>query len=304
MNTPLHIAVKKGHKRLVQLLLGHESITPALLLKDIDGQIPLHCAVKCYWTDITSQLLAASPAKALFIEDAVGSTLVDTISVAELTTRLRSSGTLSMHIAQVTPSSHETSTSPFKLFLENEKNISEMLSSLETSAGRYKAKIVAVIQKWQASRVERLVAYKQRQAVLSEEYRLKEEERKRDEEEYAEKNRRNGVARPNPTDYANVTEVWELVSEVVKKHAGADALQPERHLVHLFEVQQSVAVGLRKARGEPAEDDDDNDYSYRRRSSRRESEEETLEPEEDEEEKNDRKSSLVFHYIRNGVDVY
>ena len=83
---PLHIAVKLGHIRLVKSIV--EFTKSSILMLDVDGQTTLHAAVKLCYAEITSILLAAADPKGLQMENGVGNTPFDIISLSELTSRI------------------------------------------------------------------------------------------------------------------------------------------------------------------------------------------------------------------------
>ncbi|KAF8905746.1 hypothetical protein CPB84DRAFT_1844751 [Gymnopilus junonius] len=77
LNTPMHVAVKKAHKDLLKILLDYS--TSSILVRDVDGQTPLLCAVNRSLSNITRLLLSASSnaIDALFMENSVGNTPVE-----------------------------------------------------------------------------------------------------------------------------------------------------------------------------------------------------------------------------------
>ena len=83
---PLHIAVKLGHIRLVKLIV--EFSKSSVLMLDVDGQTTLHAAVKLCYAQITSILLAAADPKGLQMENGVGITPIDIISLSKLSSRI------------------------------------------------------------------------------------------------------------------------------------------------------------------------------------------------------------------------
>ncbi|PCH39932.1 ankyrin [Wolfiporia cocos MD-104 SS10] len=87
-NTPLHIAVKRKRVDLVRMLLDTKA--SSFLLRDSEGSTPLHVAIKHHAATITGLLANAGPVEALYVEDGVGYTPLETAlpEVAELTTNL------------------------------------------------------------------------------------------------------------------------------------------------------------------------------------------------------------------------
>src|SRR5882757_968914 len=55
---------------------------------DVHGQTTLHAAVKMCYTQITSVLLAAADPRGLQMENTVGNTIIDMISLNELNSRI------------------------------------------------------------------------------------------------------------------------------------------------------------------------------------------------------------------------
>ncbi|KAF8959387.1 hypothetical protein BDZ97DRAFT_1705185 [Flammula alnicola] len=295
LNTPLHVAVKKSAIRPVKILLEHNRST--LLVRDVDGQTPLHCSVKSSYTEITKQLLAASPPQAIYMENCVGITPLETAALAELRNRLHLYNTSPDNYysgsEEIIPSSPDILGNPVSLYLANADKIVEMLDVLKDSQGKYKAKVMAAITKWATDREKKLQVLKKRDQKAKEEA----EERKKKEEP---------PAKPvNPTDTADVRTVWTLLQEACKAHATS---AEHRQLIHLFEVQQSVGATLASVRGEEAKEEyyanpSHNRYRSRRQMRRRHQVEGELEEEEDEDRK-ERRMSMVFPYLRNGADTH
>lgn len=90
------IAVKGAKLSVVKCLLEFDNpVTPAsLLLRDINGSIPLHVAVKNGHAKITKLLINASPTngKSLFMEDGVGCTPLETAGLQYLLWKTDTSG--------------------------------------------------------------------------------------------------------------------------------------------------------------------------------------------------------------------
>ena len=64
---------------------------PALLLRDINGFTPFHLSVKLGYSKIASLLAETSPPEALYMESAVGATVLETASQRDLLSRASSS---------------------------------------------------------------------------------------------------------------------------------------------------------------------------------------------------------------------
>ncbi|KAF5379120.1 hypothetical protein D9615_005878 [Tricholomella constricta] len=78
-NTPLHLAVKRGATRTVKLIVDFTKST--LLMRDLDGSTPLHCAIQESFAEITGTIISAAPPEALYMENGVGETPLDMASL-------------------------------------------------------------------------------------------------------------------------------------------------------------------------------------------------------------------------------
>ncbi|KAI0303314.1 hypothetical protein B0F90DRAFT_1710051 [Multifurca ochricompacta] len=83
-NTPLMLAVKRGHTATTRAILRF-GIDPAiLLLRDADGSTPLHRAVQNANTVLAEILLEYGPTELLYMENSVGQTPLDIASLKSL----------------------------------------------------------------------------------------------------------------------------------------------------------------------------------------------------------------------------
>ncbi|KAF9475283.1 ankyrin [Pholiota conissans] len=290
LNTPLHLAVKGGSIRLVKILLAYSH--SGLLIRDVDGRIPLHTAVSKSYKGITQELLAVVPAETLHMEDCVGNSPLDIAALQELRQRVRNftSNTQYRSYEEIASGGHKISGNPLNLFVDNADKIVEMLAGLEETKGKYRAKIISVVNKWAAQREPKLPLFREQK-------RLEEEKRK----EHQKLQTPTPVITTDPTDEVSVEEVWKLVHE-----AGLKAPSTvQRRLVHLFEVQQSVGATLSKARGEDGNDTDEdqyNRYSYRRRRRARKQDNEGQLDDEESEERQERRQMLGLNHLPTSPD--
>ncbi|KAF8999457.1 hypothetical protein BDQ17DRAFT_1328336 [Cyathus striatus] len=82
MNTPLLIAVKQGSLRCVKLLLPYAKAP--LTMRDAAGSIHLHAAVQRGFAEITQLLISAGNPETLYMENAVGNTVLEIASLVDL----------------------------------------------------------------------------------------------------------------------------------------------------------------------------------------------------------------------------
>ncbi|XP_006457063.1 hypothetical protein AGABI2DRAFT_181422 [Agaricus bisporus var. bisporus H97] len=72
LTTPLHVAVKSGSINLVKTILAFTK--DGLLVRDALGFMPLHHAIRCGFVLITEEILKVIPTEGLYIENGVGKT--------------------------------------------------------------------------------------------------------------------------------------------------------------------------------------------------------------------------------------
>ncbi|PCH39851.1 ankyrin [Wolfiporia cocos MD-104 SS10] len=87
-NTPLHIAVKRSRVDLVRMLVDTK-VAP-FLFRDSEGSTPLHIAIKRQAASMSELLADAGPVDALYMEDGVGYTPLETTVQNDLLQRTRS----------------------------------------------------------------------------------------------------------------------------------------------------------------------------------------------------------------------
>lgn len=278
---------------------------------NIDGQTPLHMAAEKSFAECTKLLLAAAPPAAMYMEDCVGNTVVEGAELRELGQRVPSLN-LDTHIADYThlgptePGLPMDRTiqhvpNPLNVCVESAPRIADMFAALGASQGRYRAKVHASVTKWAEKRAPRAAALAARKAL-------------RDAEEKAFKEKwepqTNTQQAQSPRDRKDVLKTIKHIREAVAA-ASAMGSTPPRRLIHLFEVQQSVAATLSTVRGENKVDGDDDAYnSYRSRYSRRRMRSNDIEGELEEEESEEKKerrvmrSSVVLQWVPTAVDPY
>jgi len=294
---PLHVAIKHGHKALVKTLLAYSKST--VLMRDIDGKTPLHCAAKLQLSDITQQLIVASPPEILFMEDAVGHSPFEIVRLAQFTKQFGDYKTQvdnmwGYSLETIRPNSlldnhsyvfHGPKEEPLLMM----KDVVQRLAKDERIARKIKADVML---RWIERTVEKAKVFKARQE-------------KREQEEAAEKKKQQTHFREDnatlyPSENGDLSKTYKIIKDAV---AALSAEMP-RQLIHVLDVQASVNATLEKVAVK--EDEDEDEYSYGRRSHRRRrlakyGVEGELEPEEDEDKKA-RKASIVLQSFQMGAD--
>jgi hypothetical protein len=319
----LHLAVKRGRKKVVEIVLGFTKSTSILLKRDIDGQTPLHCAAKAGYSDITRQLLAASPPEALHMENSVGNTPLEIVNLAEINERLRTyTQQNNYQFPDILPSSVDYGSHPLSSTLKKVEvelmEIGEGVESLfKDGTGKVNTDIKTATVKWAEEMSKKVEVFKERQKVKEEEER----QRKLKDEEATPTPTAivlpavpptslffNARSQPmtmtnSPVSALHDTCDFSKTSSLIQKALADSLVPPTRHLIHLFDVQQSVNATLAKVGGKEDEGEDYsyNRYRYRRRNRNRDDEGE-LEDEEDEDKKA-RRLSMVFHHVSIGADT-
>ncbi|KAF8185205.1 ankyrin [Pholiota molesta] len=268
----LLIFCKCGSIRLVKILLAYSK--SGLLMLDVDGQTPLHNAVSKSYARSRRSSSQQSLRKPCISRTAWATVLWTSPRFWNSATACKIAG------------------NPLDIYLDNADKIVEMLGSLEQSQGKYKAKIISVITRWAAQREAKLPIYRENKRLRDE----KDEEFKK----LAHKPVGNLL---DARDTAHSQQVWKLLH----KAASESPAHVPRRLIHLFEVQQSVASTLSKVRsgdGDEAEDDDYND-AYRRRAYRRAKEDDRGQLDDEEsEDKIERRQSMALKYLSIAPDTY
>ncbi|KDR74215.1 hypothetical protein GALMADRAFT_123653 [Galerina marginata CBS 339.88] len=305
LNTPFHIAVKKGHKEIIKTLIAYSKST--LLTRDIDGQTALHCSVKNFHADITQQLLLAAPA-ALVMENSVGNTPAELVALLELTERMQGYSQrdyiYGFAPGTIQPDSY-VDVQPDRL--SEVDRVEEELKAVRGVVGRLEGTglKVGVVGEWVEEMEGKLRVFKERR---EKEKREEEEKKKRKEEE--EKKAGTFITPLPAVDASNVKETVRHIRDALKtlSLSGSSGHTP-RHLIHLLDVQKSVSATLAKVGGGQEDAEDENSYGrhrmtgYRRKKNRVLGGEGELDAEEDEDRKA-RRMSMVFQFIPVGPDAY
>ncbi|KAF8169046.1 hypothetical protein K438DRAFT_1921395 [Mycena galopus ATCC 62051] len=84
LNTPLHLAAKRGFKTAVKLVV--EFSKTSALVRDVEGSIPLHCAVRSGFPETIQILVDAAPS-GLHMENGVGETPLEIAILQDLIER-------------------------------------------------------------------------------------------------------------------------------------------------------------------------------------------------------------------------
>ena len=242
---PLHIAVKGGKEALVSILLDYTQ--DGLLVRDVDGQTPLHCAVARSFSTIVDHLLRVMPKEGLVMENGVGNTPTEIAALAELVQCCKELGDLAsgqrpseglLHPEYIFSSVARIPAAHFSKYEAELKDLMEIIPEMVdrgTVPDERKLYMKNEIQDWVNKMLTRFKAAKRR-----EEEREAERKARRDEEE--EKERQEGVI-PYPCDTADLKKTFELITKAYQ--ATFDNFQPRR-LIHILDVQESVGYTLTK----------------------------------------------------------
>ena len=249
-----------------------------ILMLDVNGQNTLHAAVKASYPQVTSILVAAMDPKGLHMENSVGNTVLDTVTLDELNSRIqRFLQTQSISMTELATSYN---VDPFHRYPGNyiqklEKELTKMDATFDALLvdGRLKmqTKIYAELTKFSSMMRERM-STAEATARLTVVQAEKIPEIK------------------DPVDTPSVKKTTMIVLEALKD------LTAERQLVHLIDVQKSVGAALEKAGNRLPQ--------FHVRSLRRHKDKGTLEGEQDEDEE-EKRQSMVWRYLNNtrSVDV-
>ena len=269
---PLHIAVKLGHIRLVKLIV--EFTKSSILMLDVDGQTTLHAAVKLCYPQVTSILVAAADPKGLQMENGVGITPFDIVSLSELSFRIRGfpqDQMTTMHDPKI------DDLEPFYRYPEAyiqklQKELLKLHAILDVlfADGRLKSqtKLATELTKFASMMKERLSAAEAVNTARLARFPKEEKE-----------------ATTDPKDAYDLERTFSIVVGALK------GLTVKRQLIHLIDVQKSVGADLEKVGNR------DSDESHWRRGGRRRRKGEVEAEEEEEEEENMKAQSMVWQHI-------
>ena len=243
------------------------------------------------------------------MENSVGNTPLEIVNLAEINERLRTYTLQNTYqFPDILPSAVEYTSHPLSSTLKKvEVELMEIREGVESlfkdGTGKVNTNIKTATVKWAEEMGKKVEVYKERQKVKEEEER----QRKLKDEEATPTS--TALVLPMTTlpasalhDTYDFRKTSSLIQEALASRS--DSLVPAtRHLIHLFDVQQSVNATLAKVGGKEDEGEDYsyNRYRYRRRNRNRGDEGE-LEDEEDEDKKA-RRLSMVFQYLSIGADT-
>ena len=213
---------------------------------DVDGQTTLHAAVKLYYPQITSILLAATDPKGLQMENSVGNTPLDMVSLSELGFRIQRfphSQMNTMTELKLGGGVESFYRYPRNYIQKLQKELSKIHAILDVlfADGRLKnqTKLATELTKFVSMMKERLLAAEAAHARSPKE-----------EKTSADKNRMAAAhlsrfpkasEDKNPKDACDLEKTSSIVFGVVK-----DSLTVNRQLIHLIDVQKSVGADLEK----------------------------------------------------------
>ena len=238
---------------------------------DVDGQTTLHAAVKLCYAQITSILLAAADPKGLQMENGVGNTPFDIISLNELSSRIEGFP----HMVTMTQLKMD-GVEPFYRYagdyiekLQKELPKLHAILDLLLADGRLKGqtKLAKELTNFASMMKERLSAAEA--AHTARLARFPEEEKEVE-------------ASADPKD--NTYDLEKTFSIVV---GALKSLTINRQLIHLIDVQKSIGADLEKVGGSRSSNE-----------GRRQKGEGELDEEQDEEEE-ERAQSMVWQYTFN-----
>jgi hypothetical protein len=254
----LHLAVKTGKESLVSILLDYTQ--DGLLVQDVDGQTPLHCAVARSYSTIVNHLLRVLPKEGLVVENGVGNTPREVIGLSELlqcckelnnvVSRQNSSG------STLSPDSIDSTNEriPVAHFAKYETELKDLREFVPEMVDRgpvpdeRKLHMKNEIQNWVNKMLVEFKSAKQR-----EERREAERKARKDEEE--KKRRQKGLpdVNPYPTDTADLKKTFELLTNAYEADPNSSQ---SRRLIHLLDVQKSVGYTLTKVNPKIVDNDD------------------------------------------------
>ncbi|PFH47159.1 hypothetical protein AMATHDRAFT_7033 [Amanita thiersii Skay4041] len=217
--TPLHIAVESGSVNAVQLLLAFSPI--ANTIRDGDGSLPLHVAVRKVFPKITSLLINSLPST-IFMEDGMGSTASESIQIKDRIKQISALNQLpqpqSLHFNGV-------ASGPPRFQLSHlEKEIPALTQTIDLLLKEGRLKTNTELEKELLRFADKMEGHMRR--LQQEPAQMSALEEKQDE---------------HPVDSADMETTLKVVKAAVEKGGS------KRELVHLNDVRQSVECSLRKS---------------------------------------------------------
>ncbi|KAJ7661416.1 ankyrin repeat protein [Mycena polygramma] len=270
LNTPLHLAAKRGFKKPVKLIVEFSKTTA--LVRDVDGSIPLHSAVRGGFPE-TIQLLVDAAPSGLHMENGVGEAPLEIAQLQDL-------------IARNQRLQHQSCA----------RGMSELNTNVNDSPPRIDIEGLEVeLPKFRAT-VESLVASgvlkagtKPATAMFA----------------FAEHMEWKLVAAKAARNVDSAEDAGMEKSDSAKALANVQAAMGvvggHRELVHLVDVQTSVQSSLSKASSPEAEDNGYSRYSRRARVRARDNEG-GLDPEEDSEQQ-ELRGCFIYSRLMTGPDT-
>ncbi|RDB20232.1 hypothetical protein Hypma_012624 [Hypsizygus marmoreus] len=241
-NTPLHLAVKVGATRATKLIL--DFTRSALLMRDIDGSTPLHCAVQRGFGEITEYLVEVGPPEVLYLENGVGEIPIDMATLQETLNISRTFMNENNGNGSTLDAFQAIAEPPRIIIPDLEKELPLLRSTIErlTHEGRLvqKTKLAEELNRFAEMMETKLAAEKaaeQARPVVVAQDKVEENKSPRD---------------------------WTDTYRTLKAIAEAVAANPrKRQLVHLVDVQKSVQGNLARyatpKEAKPAHDDEDDE---------------------------------------------
>lgn len=262
---PLHIAAKLGHIRLVKLIVDFTRST--ILMLDVDGQTTLHTAVKQSYPKVTKILLEAADPKGLQMENGVGNTILDMVSLGELGFRIQRFWQHQGNSMELAKDVDAFERYPEVYTRKLEQELPKMDAIIDTlfADGRLKrqTKLATELTKFSSMMKERLSAAEAARLTRVQVPKEEVSENK------------------NPQDTLDIEETFSIIVAALKD------LTVKRQLVHLIDVQKSVGADLEKA----------GKAGNRDRVNWRKKDEDGLEVEQDKDEQ-EKRQSMVWPCIR------
>ncbi|KAF6743504.1 ankyrin repeat protein [Ephemerocybe angulata] len=240
LNTPLHVAVKKGRIDLVNLILEFDNTTA--LYRNIDGQTPLHYAIAEGYSEIAKELLQTPQHGGLYTEDSIGQTPFELAALKEFLVRLNRSHRAGIsNLAVDSPTEYNNRINADELAKQIPRLtevVQEMVAGgIPANPQKYAFDMNAFIKTLESNRDQWL---KQLQSFMPAE---------------PEKKPSPVDDEPNRNDYQNIEGTWKVIEEALT----SASVGAQRELIKLLDVQQSVKANLDSVAKDQVSPDDDSD---------------------------------------------